>query len=538
MAIIKIKAGESADPILTRMAKEDRVPWYKKPNLRMMYFWMFWCCMGVEMTSGFDSQLINTLQFSPNFNKYFGNGYMKNGKPDIEPSMLGFISSCYQLGSILAVPIAPWLNNTYGRRWSIFVGSVIMVVGAILQGFSQHIGMYIIARMLLGVGILFAIIAGSSLIGELGHPKERPFLTSLFNSSYFIGAIVAAAISLATTDIPSDWSWRLPSILQLCPSVIQICTVFLLPESPRFLVAHDRDDEAFAILTKYHAEGDASSLLVQAEMAQIKSTIKLEQENSKNSWLTLFATPGMRRRTLITAFVGIFTQMSGNTLITYFSNMIFEMMGYTTTYAKTRINLANLCWQLGSGTVIALVVTRFPRRWMFMLSSATMCLSFIGITASLERLAFAKENKFTNESAGIAALFFYFAYAPCYNIGNNALTYTYLVELWPYAVRSRGIGLQQVFGKMGGFFSNNVNPLALDKIGWKFFAIYSGWIAFEFTFQFFFYAETYGRTLEELAFLFEDRELNEQAVAAVEKQIHANENDAGKHSATVVEHKV
>ena len=60
--------GESADPIVTRLVQEDKVPWYKKPNLRVMYVWLFLCCMGVEMTSGFDSQLINTLQCSKNFN--------------------------------------------------------------------------------------------------------------------------------------------------------------------------------------------------------------------------------------------------------------------------------------------------------------------------------------------------------------------------------------------------------------------------------------------------------------------------------------
>ena len=76
----------------------------------------------------------------------------------------------------------------YGRRWAIFVGSAIMIVGAIIQGFAQHVGMYIAARWLLGFGIPFCIVAGSSLLGELGYPKERPILTSLFNSSYFVGA--------------------------------------------------------------------------------------------------------------------------------------------------------------------------------------------------------------------------------------------------------------------------------------------------------------------------------------------------------------
>ena len=57
----------TADPILTRIVAEDKVPWYKKPNLRVMYFWLFWSCMGIELTSGFDSQLINALQIVPSW---------------------------------------------------------------------------------------------------------------------------------------------------------------------------------------------------------------------------------------------------------------------------------------------------------------------------------------------------------------------------------------------------------------------------------------------------------------------------------------
>jgi MFS family permease len=79
---------------------------------------------------------------SANLGLDFGQGWIdpNTNKPGISPGLLGFISSCYQLGSILAVPIAPWLNQTYGRRWSVFIGSVIMVIGAILQGFAQHGG--------------------------------------------------------------------------------------------------------------------------------------------------------------------------------------------------------------------------------------------------------------------------------------------------------------------------------------------------------------------------------------------------------------
>ena len=82
--------------------------------------------------------------------------------------------------------------------------------------------MYIFARLVLGFGIPTCIVSGSSLIGELGYPKERPVLTSLFNVSYFFGQIAAAAICFGTNSIASNWSWRLPSILQIAPSLLQM----------------------------------------------------------------------------------------------------------------------------------------------------------------------------------------------------------------------------------------------------------------------------------------------------------------------------
>jgi hypothetical protein len=132
----------------------------------------------------------------------------------------------------------------------------------------------------------------------------------------------------------------------------------------------------------------------------------------------------MRRRTLITSFLGLFTQMSGNTLLGFYSGLLFNMMGYTTNYAKTRINIANHCWGLITATLFALIVTRFPRRVMFMTSATAMCLCFTAMTVSFSQLREANNRGMKNQSASIAALFFYFAYQPCYNLGNNALTYS------------------------------------------------------------------------------------------------------------------
>jgi hypothetical protein len=90
-----------------------------------------------------------------------------------------------------------------------------------------------------------------------------------------------------------------------------------LPESPRYLISKDRHAEAFEILAYYHAECDRDSVFAKAEMAQIETTIKLELEAANLSWWDMVRSPGMRRRTFIAMAMGLYTQWSGNTLISY-----------------------------------------------------------------------------------------------------------------------------------------------------------------------------------------------------------------------------
>ncbi|KAH6651694.1 general substrate transporter [Truncatella angustata] len=510
--------GASADPIVTRLAKEDKVPWYKKPNLRSLYFMLFPTCMGIELTSGFDSQMINALQIVPSWVSFFGN-------PQNE--LKGIISASYSLGAILSLPLVPIINDRLGRRWSIFLGSVTMVIGSIIQGFSVNVGMYIVARLILGFGIPTCIVSASALIGELAYPKERPIMTSLFNVSYFPGQILAAAICFGTNNIASNWGWKIPSLLQMCPSLMQIAFVWFIPESPRWLITKDRSDEAYAILAKYHAEGDREAEFVKAEFAQMETTIHLELESSKKSWADLFATKGMRRRLLVSCMLGLFTQWSGNTLISYYLGDLLSMIGRTDSVFKQQINVSLACWNLVVASIAASLVTRFRRRPMYLVCTCSLLVVYISWTISMQQAMAAIERKEKNPPSGIATIFFIYAYYPCYNIGYNALTYTYLVELWPYMERSMGIAAFQLFGRLSGFFTTFVNPIGLGNVKWRYLISYCCFLAFEICFVYFFFPETHGRTLEELAFLFEDKALADEAVHAVEKSIaHHDEGPA------------
>ena len=159
--------------------------------------------------------------------------------------------------------------------------------------------------------------APSSTLAISSVRSQSPIDLPQTTSDRITGAIVAAGVTLGTFKMSSNWCWRLPSLLQVVPSALQIIFGYFLPESPRWLVARGRGEEAYAILAKYHAEGDVESELVKAEYVQIEKTLEAEKETAKVGWTDLLKTKGMRRRILVGSALGVFTQWSGNGLTSY-----------------------------------------------------------------------------------------------------------------------------------------------------------------------------------------------------------------------------
>lgn len=279
----------AADPRLSNIARADTIKWYKKKNLRFLYLILVPTCLGVEWTSGFDSSMMNSLQAVQSwvdcqFTKFSNRTRLR---PQLMPHFsdfdnpsgdrLGLLNAMYSLGALMSIPFIPTVSQFLGRRYTIVLASLVMTLGAGMQAGARNVDMFLASRWVLGFGIPFAIVNASALIGELAYAKERPIMTSLFNASWFVGAIVAAGVTYGTFQMESTWAWRLPSLLQFVPSACQLGFMAWCPESPRWLISKDRGDEAFAILQKYHCEGHDGEEFVRLEYAQIQSTISQEK---------------------------------------------------------------------------------------------------------------------------------------------------------------------------------------------------------------------------------------------------------------------
>jgi MFS family permease len=269
-------------------------------------------------TIGYDGSMMNGLQSLQQWQTFMNHP---------TGAWLGFINAIQAIGGLITYPVQAYIADRYGRKACLYAGLVFVTLGSGLQTGAKDTGMFIAARFFIGVASsLFS--AAAILITEIAYPSHRGKVTALYNCQFYVGSLISAWITYGVRNMNSSWAWRIPSLLQIGIPVLAAFGTFTSPErypthlhltavaqangnfsSPRWLISKGRNDEARAVLIKYHTGGDANAALLLFEMAEIEKTIALERE-AKNSasYMDMFKTKGNRHRLLITVTLGIFSQ--------------------------------------------------------------------------------------------------------------------------------------------------------------------------------------------------------------------------------------
>lgn len=411
--------------------------------------------------------------------------------------------------------------------------------------------MYLGGRFVLGFGNSLAQMSSPLLLTEICHPQHRGPVTAIYNCLWNLGALIVSCIGWGTANIKNDWSWRSITFIQIVPSLIQITFIWFIPESPRYLVNKDRHEEALNMLAKWHAGGDASNATVQFEFREIKETIRIEKESDKaTSYMDFFRTKGNRWRLAIIISLGVISQYSGNAILSNYMNSIYIGAGITDENSKLGISTGKTILDLSVTIAAALTVDKFGRRPLFLVSVFGM----VGAFACWTVVAAVYENSGeSNKGAGYAQIVFIWVFGIFYDIGFSGLLVAYALEVLPFHLRAKGMMIMNItvqailalgkyvhpppslslsFGLAStltfSFPHSQTNKLAWDNLPhhWNFTLFYTLWNTVELVFVWFFYVETKGPTLEEIARIFDgDSAIAHIDMHQVEKDIHAAEHD-------------
>ncbi|EUC55697.1 sugar porter (SP) family MFS transporter [Rhizoctonia solani AG-3 Rhs1AP] len=461
--------------------------WYQHRHLLILNM-MLVIPLITSYANGYDGSMMNGLQSVDEWKEYFGHPTSRE---------LGLFNAIQSIGALAAIPPAPFLSDRYGRRAGILAGAIITLAGAITQTLTTNLSTFVVARFMIGFGTTLAMMASPLLISELAYPTHRAPLTALYNSLWFSGQIVAGWSTFGTFRIPNDWSWRIPSALQGVASVLQLVFVWFIPDSPRWLVSVGRDQEARDVLKKWHAGGEDNNGLVQFEYQEIKNALAAESKRG-SAWIDLFRTPGNRRRMRIILAIALFSQWSGNGLISYYLERVLSGIHIESSRDQTLINGCIAIWNLLWAAGAAMFVDRLGRRKLFLTSNIGMLIGFSMLTTCAG--IYEKSRAAQAGHGVIASLFLYQA---AYAIGYTPLLVSYTVEILPFFLRAKGLAMMYFCVTSALIFNQYTNPVALEALKWKYYLIYTVWLVFELIFIYFFAVETRNRSLEETAALFD-----------------------------------
>ncbi|KXJ88658.1 general substrate transporter [Microdochium bolleyi] len=487
-------------------------------NLIKLYLLLIPGSLVVSAAMGYDSSLMNGIQGVDRWLNYFN-------RP--QGALLGIMNAILPLGAVFGTIPAAWISDHYGRRWTMLVGDVIMIISSIIQTFSVNVPMYMASRLLIGFGVTIASSSAPMLAAELAHPESRTTLTSMYNTLWYFGSIIAAWTTYGSIRIQSDWAWRLPTLLQIVPALINMTSLYFIPESPRWLVGQDRQDEAREILIKYHANGDSESDFVAAEFDEICETIRLEKSVSENtSWKALVKGRANQHRTFLVLCCAFFPQWSGAGLVSYYLAPVLRLIGINSEERITLINGILQIWNMLVAMTGANLVNRVGRRPIFL--TATSCMLAGMIAWTIAGSVFASSR---SEASGAGVLTCIIFFISAYNICWNPLAVAYPVEIMPFSIRAKGIALLMGSIKGASFFNQFVNPIGLKELAWKYYIVYCVWLTIVLTVVYFMFPETKNHSLEDIAGVFERRHGtsgdNGPKVDEASKAEHMERNEKG-----------
>lgn len=448
----------------------------------------------------YSAGVIATTFGQPSFISYMGLDKMKNAS-----SVMGATGSLFYAGGFFGSLLSNWISDRYGRRMTILVGLLVVLISTALCTASQHIAMFIVFRFTCGFGALMLNMAVPLWVTECVPPEVRGAFAQISSSAvtfgYFLSSYIGVGFFLNLQSGANVWRGPLGIGCAFCLPLL--AGLWWVPESPRYLLLKGCRDEAREVVLKLHATPhDHSHQFAELELYQMERQIELER-TLESSWLALLKRPSYRKRMMMSVFLVFTIQATGSQILIIYGSIIYSSLGFSPT--KTLLLQAAIFavnWPISAFAVFWTEKFQRPRMLATgILGMATMLSCYAGLTANY----LGTDNRSAQIAATCMTFFFFAFYASC----AEGPFYYYSSEIFPTHLRAKGATLQSTTFSWTSILWAQVGPVAIANIGWRFFLVCICLTAFGGIIVLFFYPDTQGKTLEEIAGLFGDTDLVE-----------------------------
>ncbi|KAI0677405.1 general substrate transporter [Trametes maxima] len=328
---------------------------------------------------GYDQGVMSALLTAKQFENVFPQVITNSSEPSNHATLQSFIVAIYEIGCLIGALSNLWIGDWLGRRRTIVLGGIIMIIGAILQTASYRYAQMVVARIITGLGNGLNTSTVPSYHAECSPAARRGSLIMIEGSLITFGIMISYWIDFAFFWLSgSSAQWRVPVALQIVLAIIMIAGISFLPESPRWLAKHGRDAEALAVISALDGKPHTDPQ-VQQTYHGIREAIAAEAHLGNDTPLREVFTNG-RSQNFRRAFLGVvvqcFQQITGINLITYYATLLFERLGIDDVKARIIAAANGTEYFLASLIAIALI-DRIGRRPLMLFGAIGQCVAMV-----------------------------------------------------------------------------------------------------------------------------------------------------------------
>jgi SP family xylose:H+ symportor-like MFS transporter len=406
----------------------------------------------------------------------------------LNAAQVGWAASSALVGCVIGCLCAGFISDYFGRKKSLIISAVLFFISAVGSAIAADLYQFVIFRMIGGIGVGMASMLSPLYIAEISPAHVRGRMVSYNQFAIVSGMLIVYFVNYYIAEqgteiwnIQTGWRWMFAS--EALPAFLFFVFLFLVPESPRWLVKQSRNTMALDILKKTRGISNAHK-----EVKEIVQTIAREEKG-----LAQVFKPGIRKAMIIGVLLAILQQVTGINVFLYYAPEIFKKLGSGTQVALMQTIIIG-AFNMGFTILAIKNVDKLGRKPLMMVGAAGMgaCLFAMGFSA------------YFNQTT-IWILGFILGYIASFALSVGPVTWVILSEIFPTNIRGRAMSVATVCLWTANWVVSQTFPM-LDENPWLIalfnhgftFWIYGIFCIVLILFVWRVVPETRGRTLEDI----------------------------------------
>ncbi|RSL82282.1 hypothetical protein CEP51_005283 [Fusarium floridanum] len=435
--------------------------------------------------------------------------YPENNQPDPnqctgDPNTQAAAVAVYQIGCFLGAVLVLFYGERWGRKSSTFWGSLIMIIGTIIQASAHEYGLFSAGRVVGGIGNGMVTSTIPTWQSECARPHQRGFLITLSGALISGGIMISYWVDYGFYFLSGSVRWRFPVSFQSFFTIIVMIGLLYLPDSPRWLAMQGRVDEARQVTARLLGKPVDDPEVI-TEIKAIQEALEVQSRGGGFRYKELLTNgPSQNfRRTMLGVAAQFFQQICGINLVTYYATFLFEnSLGFGPEMSRLLAALNGTEYFLAS--LVALPLIERTGRRKLMLFGAFGMMASMAVLAGTVSTGTATDNGAPQLETryGVTATVFLFVFNSFFAIGWLGMTWLYPAEITNLRIRIQANALSTCSNWLSNFLIVMITPPAFANLGYRTYAMFAVFNAAIIPCVWLFFPEPKGRSLEELDVIF------------------------------------